>query len=95
LRFLPARAKVCSQGCAQCGHTKSDHAQPWCRKSILLPTPDYPAALGAQIVFQDCWVDAKILGTFVYRARQLDLRAIEKFKLKTLSQIPGPRVVTK
>ena len=35
------------------------------------------------------------LGTFVYRARQLDLRAIEKFKLKTLSQIPGPRVVTK
>ena len=51
--------------------------------------------LGAQIVFEDCSVVAKILGTFVYRARQLDLRVIGKFKLKTLSQIPGPRVVTK
>jgi hypothetical protein len=30
-----------------------------------------------------------ILGTFLYFARQLDLRAIEKFKLNTLPQIPS------
>jgi hypothetical protein len=50
--------------------------------------PDYPAPIGSQIVFANDGDVGPILGTLVYFARQLDLRAIEKFKLKTLQPIP-------
>jgi hypothetical protein len=50
--------------------------------------PDYPAQIGARIVFANDGDVGALLGTFVYFARQLDLRAIEKFKLETLQPIP-------
>jgi hypothetical protein len=50
--------------------------------------PGYTAPVGAQIVFANDGDVGPILGTFVYFARQLDLRAIKKFKLKTLVPIP-------
>jgi hypothetical protein len=53
---------------------------------------DY-APLGAQIVFEDDGDVGDTLGTFVYFARQLDLRASEKFKLKTLLPIPGDQAM--
>jgi hypothetical protein len=56
--------------------------------------PDYPAPVGAQIVFENDGDVGPILGTFVYFARQLDLRAIEKFKLKTLLPIPRDRATS-
>ena len=43
--------------------------------------PNYPAELGSQIVFKDHSEVGKLIGSLVYLARHLDVRASTKFQL--------------
>ena len=85
------------ESCALCGYTECHHTQSWDSKPILHSTTTPVRGRSRQARGAGEQERREMLSTLGYCARQLDLRAIKKFRLETIApefkesaNIPSP-----